>query len=350
MMCVFQKITEFPRGTLSAMLADAYSFDPRCAETWTDDWHQFDDFFFDNPHLAERYGFMTSINGEPIGFVTWDPRHFPESVQIGHNCIRSKYKHQGYGTFQMREAIRRILLDKPHKIIVSTNARLTPAQKMYERSGFMKVAEIPNPQILGNTIHYELIADVEPLALQRMDEAHEVIRLSRVREAWESIGAKINQVGSMSMGLLMKHRDIDFHIYTDSLDPAESLKAISQICANSNVTRMEYRNLAATQEACLEWHIWFNLNGGEWQIDMIQILAGSQFDGYFEHVAARINNVMTPDMRRNILELKYLTPDCEHIMGILYYQAVIADGVRSYNEFSVWLKSHQVKGINLWHP
>lgn len=101
--------------------------------------------------------------------------------------------------------------------------------------------------------------NMEEVALKNQQKAREVIRLSRIREAWKSIGATVNQVGSLAMGLLMKHRDVDFHIYTDTLNVTESFKAISQICANPSVTHLEYRNLAATGEACLEWHVWYNL-------------------------------------------------------------------------------------------
>ena len=88
----------------------------------------------------------------------------------------------------------------------------------------------------------------------------------------------------------------------------------------------------------------------EWQIDMIQILKGSRFDGCFERVAQRVKEVLTPETRRTILELKYLTPDDEHIMGIEYYQAVIADGIRTYPEFIEWRKNHTVPGIVSWCP
>ena len=33
------------------------------------------DFFYDNPEIADKYGLVTCIDGEPIGFVTWDPRN-----------------------------------------------------------------------------------------------------------------------------------------------------------------------------------------------------------------------------------------------------------------------------------
>lgn len=192
--------------------------------------------------------------------------------------------------------------------------------------------------------------NIESVALRNQQRAHDIIAGSQVREAWESIGATVNQVGSLAMGLLMKHRDIDFHIYTDKLDITESFKAIQMICANPAVTRLEYRNLAATSEACLEWHVWIMHENEEWQIDMIQIQKGSQFDGYFEHVAKRINAVLTPEMRQTILKLKYQTPDDEHIMGIEYYQAVIADNITDYQDFILWRQQHPADGIILWCP
>ena len=192
--------------------------------------------------------------------------------------------------------------------------------------------------------------DIEIIAQNNFEKALQVVEKSGVRQAWQSIGAAVNQVGSMAMGLLMKHRDIDFHIYTEKLDIAESFEVIRKICANPAVTRMEYRNLADTDEACLEFHVWFMLDDEEWQIDMIQILKNSQFDGYFEHVAQRIKAVLTPETRRAILELKYLTSDDEHIMGIEYYQAVIADGIRTYPEFIEWRKTHPANGIINWCP
>ena len=154
----------------------------------------------------------------------------------------------------------------------------------------------------------------------------------------------------MAMGLLMKHRDIDFHIYTENLDIAASLQVIQKICSDPSVSRMEYRNLIHTEESCLEFHVWFMHENEEWQIDMIQILKNSQFDGYFEHVAERIKTVLTPEKRRTILKLKYETPENLHIMGIEYYQAVIAYGINSYEEFLEWRKQHPVTGIITWCP
>ena len=60
-------------------------------------------------------------------------------------------------------------------------------------------------------------------AAENTRKAREIIDELNVVTAWEAIGAEVRQVGSLAMGLMMKHRDIDFHIYTPTLDPAVNL-------------------------------------------------------------------------------------------------------------------------------
>ena len=82
-MIEFRKITDFPRGTLHRQLTDAYSFDKNCYSSWHDDWKTYDDFFYDNPYIAENFGFITVLDGTPIGHISWDPRKRPDYVIIG---------------------------------------------------------------------------------------------------------------------------------------------------------------------------------------------------------------------------------------------------------------------------
>ena len=118
-------------------------------------WREFDTFFFDHPEIADRCGFFSVLDGVPIGFVSWDPRRLPESVEIGHNCIRSGWKGRGFGTRQMQEAIRRISVARPRKIFVVTSAPLLSAQRMYERAGFRECAREPAAGFPGDRIRYE---------------------------------------------------------------------------------------------------------------------------------------------------------------------------------------------------
>ena len=189
------------------------------------------------------------------------------------------------------------------------------------------------------------------LAKRNQQKAWEIIEDTRIVRIWEGIGAKVNLVGSLRTGLLMKHRDIDFHIYTSPLDLSASFRAMAELAENTSVKKIEYTNLLHTAEACIEWHAWYqDMEGEFWQMDMIHIQEGSRYDGYFERVAERISAVLTDEMRLAILKLKYETPDTEKIMGVEYYQAVIQDGVRSYPEFEEWRRLHPAVGVVEWVP
>ena len=189
------------------------------------------------------------------------------------------------------------------------------------------------------------------LAKRIQQKAWEIIEDTRIVRIWEGMGAKVNLVGSLRTGLLMKHRDIDFHIYTSPLDLSASFRAMAELAENTSVKKIEYTNLLHTAEACIEWHAWYqDMEGELWQMDMIHIQEGSRYDGYFERVAERISAVLTDEMRLAILKLKYETPDKEKIMGVEYYQAVIQDGVRSYPEFEEWRRLYPVVGVVEWMP
>ena len=74
------------------------------------------------------------------------------------------------------------------------------------------------------------------------------------------------------------------------------------------------------------------------------------WDGYFERVADRIAAVLTDETRRAVLQIKYDTPDEVKIAGIEYYVAVLRDGVRTYDAFAEWRRTHPLTGIVEWMP
>ena len=86
------------------------------------------------------------------------------------------------------------------------------------------------------------------LAAANQQRAREVIRDTGLEAAWRAAGAEPNLVGSLRTGLLMKHRDIDFHIYSPSLNIADSFAAMTRIAANPRIRRIEYGNLLDTSE------------------------------------------------------------------------------------------------------
>lgn len=189
------------------------------------------------------------------------------------------------------------------------------------------------------------------IAKRNQQKALEIIKDTDIISIWEDAGAKINLVGSLRTGLLMKHRDIDFHIYSSPLNLSDSFRAMAKLAENTSIKKIECANLLHTVEACIEWHAWYlNKENELWQIDMIHIQEGSRYDGYFEKVAERISEVMTDEMRETILRLKYETPETKKIIGVEYYRAVIEGGVRSYAEFEEWRELHPVTGVVEWMP
>jgi hypothetical protein len=176
--------------------------------------------------------------------------------------------------------------------------------------------------------------------------ANGIIAELQIPETWQKFGSKANLVGSVRMGLMMKHLDIDFHIYSERFSVADSFAAITAFAGNSRITEISYKNLIETDEKCIEWHLWYHdTDSSVWQLDMIHILNDSPYAGYFERMADRISAVLTPEQKIAILSIKNAVPDSEHVMGVESYQAVIRDGVRTYAEFTEWHKTHKADGI-----
>lgn len=181
--------------------------------------------------------------------------------------------------------------------------------------------------------------------------AYEILKDSGVALVWENAGADVRLVGSLKMNLLAKHRDIDLHVYSDGITEEQSFAIAAQMAKNPKVIEIKCQNGLHTDEHCIAWHLKYRMSGDEiWQIDIIHIERGTTYDGYFEEMAERIKRHLTDDLRELILQMKYETPDNEEIHGVEYYEAVIADGVRSLPELREWLKIRRAKKFYYWMP
>jgi len=186
---------------------------------------------------------------------------------------------------------------------------------------------------------------------RNQNKAFAIIDELKILACWHAFGAVANQVGSLRTGLLMRNLDIDFHIYSDSFSITDSFGAVAMIAQNQKIRKITYTNLLNTEEQCIEWHLhYLDYDKTEWKIDLIHILKGSRYDGYFENVADRIKAVMTPEQKSAILSIKNDTPDNVKIKSIEIYQAVIRDGIMTYSEFGKWKKKNNTDGIIEWMP
>lgn len=192
--------------------------------------------------------------------------------------------------------------------------------------------------------------EIRSLALANQEKARKVLKDSGIAEIWREAGCRVNIVGSLRMGLLASHRDIDLHVYSKGITEESSFAVVSTIAKNPNVTEIKCINGLHTDEHCIAWHFFYKFEGEIWQIDVIHIVDGSQYDGYFEKMADRIVEVMTETQRDTILRLKFETPVGADYHGVEYYEAVIADGVSSMTEFESWVKEHRKKEMYYWIP
>lgn len=193
--------------------------------------------------------------------------------------------------------------------------------------------------------------DLLEISQKNLQRAFEVMKELQIVETWKKFGVTANLIGSVSMGLIMKNKDIDFHVYSDNFSIADSFGAITEFAKIDGIKNIAYGNLLDTEEACLEWHMTYLDKKNElWKIDMIHILKGSFYDGRMEKVAKRICEILTPELKMAILSIKNDMPSGENVMGIEIYMAVIRDNVRNYREFAEWRKSQNNEPIIDWIP
>lgn len=170
-------------------------------------------------------------------------------------------------------------------------------------------------------------------------------------EIWQENGMEVHPVGSLAMDLMMTHRDIDLHIYSDPFRIEDSFKAAGQLAAVAGVQSMTYFNFLEAEDRCLEWHAHYTApNGESWKMDMIHIRKDSVFAGFFERVAERVKAALTDDTRHAILAIKQALPEDEPVMGIRIYRAVLEGGVRDLDGFRQWQQAHPLEGIERWMP
>lgn len=192
--------------------------------------------------------------------------------------------------------------------------------------------------------------EINDLALVKQKRARSVLAESGIADIWKESGCRVNIIGSLRMGLLASHRDIDLHVYSKGITVESSFAIASRIAKNPCIAEVKCINGLHTDEHCIAWHFYYKYEGELWQFDVIHIEEGSQYDGYFENMADRIVEVMTGTERDTILRLKFETTAGTDYHGVEYYEAVIADGVRSMNEFECWIEQHRKKPMYYWIP
>ena len=192
--------------------------------------------------------------------------------------------------------------------------------------------------------------EVFDLAFVNQERARGVLVSSGIADVWERNGCRVNLVGSLRMGLLASHRDIDLHVYSKGITEEGSFAIAAQVARLPGVTEIRCINGLHTDEHCVAWHIFYRYDDEVWQFDVIHIEEGTEYDGFFERMADRIVEVMTSGQKEIILRLKFEAPSGSDFHGVEYYEAVIADGISNMVEFEEWITDHRKKPMYYWIP
>lgn len=192
--------------------------------------------------------------------------------------------------------------------------------------------------------------EIFDLALAMQQRATKVLEKSGIAEIWKRNGCKVNLVGSLRMGLLASHRDIDLHVYSKNVTEESSFAIAAQISKLPDVTEIKCINGLHSNEHCMAWHIFYKYEEQIWQFDVIHIEEGTEYDGFFEEMADKIVAKMTPAQKEMILKLKFETPEGTLFHGVEYYEAVIADGIDNMDSFKEWIIEHRKKPMYYWMP
>ncbi|MDD4703810.1 MAG: phosphoglycerate mutase family protein [Bacteroidales bacterium] len=194
--------------------------------------------------------------------------------------------------------------------------------------------------------------NLENISKKNLEKAFEIIVELKIQEIWESLNSTCNLVGSVKNGLLMDKLDIDFHTYSDNFSIEKSFKAISKIAENPKIKEVTYRNLLDAEDMCLEWHLWYEETPERiWTIDIMHIKNNSAYAGMIERVTEKIRSVVTEKQKQAILKIKW---ECkrqeEKFIGIDIYQAVIDEGIETFEDFKIWHNNNKRPAISIWEP
>ena len=159
----FTPVCAHKPGTIGSILARSY--EPLIAEGRllrilpSPKWPAFDSEVFENLDTVGRCVFVTCVEGQVVGFASWDARWGPACGVIGHNCVLPEYRGRGYGRAQILEILRRFRAWGFQRALVTTgdDPFFLPAQRMYQACGFLQVARFHGgPDHTCGTVRYEM--------------------------------------------------------------------------------------------------------------------------------------------------------------------------------------------------
>ena len=156
-MVEFSKVTEYKAGIVFSLLRR--SFAEIIDGVLEEKMREFDGAVFENIETVGACAFVTILNGEAVGMVSWDSREGPELGVVGWNCVLPEFRGRGFGKMQIEEVLGRLKGEGFKRVVVRTGEHpfFAAARRMYVACGFREVRRSPTGDQEGyGTIDYEV--------------------------------------------------------------------------------------------------------------------------------------------------------------------------------------------------
>lgn len=179
------------------------------------------------------------------------------------------------------------------------------------------------------------------VALDLLAELRAVEHLSRL--------GQVEITGAVRHRLVVAH-DIDVDVTAEELDAAACFEAVGKIAVDPRVVRVVYRN-DRQRFGWLAFDIVCRLYDGEdWVIELYVNGPNASYAGWTAELARELANVLTPEHRRAILELKEALAGDVDYRSMDVYRAVVDGGIRDLDGFLRWRAEHGSAELARWLP
>ena len=189
-------------------------------------------------------------------------------------------------------------------------------------------------------------------AARRQAQARQIITELDLLDRWALYGRPI-VVGSVSTGLVVEP-DIDMEVYTTEPQIADGFRVMAAVAESDRVVRITFKNEYETRGAWLYWEVHYRDDDGVvWTLELYHTAPTAPYAGWMEQFAGTMQRVLTDEHRVAILAIKEVL--CEQgtmrdTKSFYIYRAVIADGVRSFDEYTAWMEANKPDGMMEWTP
>lgn len=193
-------------------------------------------------------------------------------------------------------------------------------------------------------------SDALETAAQRRKTADKIIADLALAGRWGQFGRPVF-VGAYAYDLMIAP-DIDMEVYCPRLAIEDGFRVLGECALLAGVTGCSFANRLATPDKALYWRIdYLDAEGIEWKIDMWSAPEDYELPRA-EYLVSPMREVLTPETRRAILELKLFLRESDGLscLSIDLYRAVIDDGVRTGDALRAWLGSHETGSLTAWRP